>query len=473
MKKLWGGRFKEATSSFAEQFGASIHFDWRLAPYDIQGSLAHVHMLGETGIVSKQEATEIAEGLKKVRARLGRGEVELRASDEDIHMNIERCLTEEIGAVAGKLHTARSRNDQVATDCHLFVRAQIVEAVERMLCLQEALVAQAKANPVAIMPGYTHLQRAQPILFAHHMLAYAQMIQRDIGRMTDAWTRTNVLPLGAGALAGTTFPIDRDLVAKQLGFDGVYENSLDAVSDRDFVLEFIGAASTAMVHLSRLGEELVLWTTGEFGFVELSDALTTGSSMMPQKKNADFAELIRGKSGRVFGSLVGLLTVLKGLPLAYNKDMQEDKEGLFDATDTLLGSLQVATEMISTMRVKPARMRAAAEQGFVNATDAADYLAKKGLPFREAHEVAGKLVGHCVAQGCELLSLSLDDLRRFSSLFDADIFEAISLETVVDRRVSRGGTGSAAVSEQVQRIEADIRGTQGWLGAHRSILERL
>lgn len=466
MKKLWGGRFNESTNSFAESFGASIHFDWRLAPYDIQGSLAHVRMLGETGIISRDEAGAIVDGLQKVRARLERGEIELRTSDEDIHMNIERCLTEEIGPVAGKLHTARSRNDQVATDCHLFVRAQAVQAVEGLVRLQEALLAQARANPAVIMPGYTHLQRAQPILFAHHLMAYAQMFHRDVGRMCDLYKRANVLPLGAGALAGTTFPIDRSLVAAELGFDGVYENSLDAVSDRDFVLEFISAAATAMVHLSRLGEELVLWTTGEFGFVELSDALTTGSSMMPQKKNADFAELIRGKSGRVFGALVGLLTTLKGLPLAYNKDMQEDKEGLFDTTDTLLGCLQVATDMIATLKVNATRMRVAAEQGFVNATDAADYLAKKGLPFREAHEVVGRLVSHCHSAAREILSLSLKELQAFSPLFSADIFEALALETVVNRRTSRGGTGSEAVKAQAQGLDRCLESSREWLKRH-------
>lgn len=463
MKKLWGGRFNEAANSFAEAFGASIGFDCRLAPFDIQGSIAHAKMLAETGIISRDDSKAIVEGLQRVRARLERGELEFRVADEDIHMNIERYLTEEIGATAGKLHTARSRNDQVATDCHLFVRAQVLGVVEALLGMQDALFGQAEMNPDTILPGYTHLQRAQPILFAHQMLAYAQMFQRDAERMMDLWKRANVLPLGAGALAGTTFPIDRELVAKLLHFDGVYENSLDAVSDRDFVLEFLSSAANCMVHLSRLGEELVLWTSGEFGFVELSDALSTGSSMMPQKKNADFAELIRGKSGRVFGSLVGLLTTMKGLPLAYNKDMQEDKEGLFDTTDTLLGCLRVATDMVATMKTRPERMRQAAELGFVNATDAADYLAKKGLPFREAHEIVGRLVAHCVKHNVELLSLSLDQFREFSQLFAADTHEALSLAAVVGRRNSRGGTSPTAVVEQLKRLRLLQQATRGWL----------
>ena len=471
MKKLWGGRFAESANSFAEEFGASILFDCRLAPYDIEGSLAHAEMLGHTGIITKDEAKTICEGLKTVRAKLEKGELEFRISDEDIHMNIERYLTEEIGAVAGKLHTARSRNDQVATDCHLFVRAEVVAVCEHIVRLQSTLVKQAKDNPDAIMPGYTHLQRAQPILYAHHLLAYAQMFQRDLGRMMDLFKRANVLPLGAGALAGTTFPLDRMRVAKTLRFDGVYENSLDAVSDRDFVIEFIANAATCMMHLSRLGEEIVLWTTGEFGFMELHDSLSTGSSMMPQKKNADFAELIRGKTGRVYGSLMGILTTMKGLPLAYNKDMQEDKEGIFDAVDTVLGSLRVAADMIETSKIHPARMKAAAELGYVNATDAADYLAKKGLPFREAHEVVGKMVRSCVQQGRELLSLSLDEFKSFSDLFDKDIFEAISLESVVNRRTTRGGTSSDSVREQLRLLDGVLIENQSWIERHRAVVD--
>jgi len=470
MKKLWGGRFAESANSFAEAFGASILFDCRLAPYDIEGSLAHAEMLGHTGIITKDEAKTICEGLKKVRAKLEKGELEFRVSDEDIHMNIERYLTEEIGPVAGKLHTARSRNDQVATDCHLFVRAEIVSSISLMVELQRALVAKAKEHRGTILPGYTHLQRAQPILFSHHLLAYVQMLQRDISRMTDLWKRTNILPLGAGALAGTTFPIDRLRVATLLRFDGVYENSLDAVSDRDFVLEYLSNCATCMMHLSRLGEEIVLWTSGEFGFIELSDSMSTGSSIMPQKKNADFAELIRGKAGRTYGALMGLLTTMKGLPLAYNKDMQEDKEGIFDVTDTLSGSLRVATDMVSSWKAHPERMKAAAELGFVNATDAADYLAKKGLPFRDAHEVVGKMVRSCYAQQRELLSLSLEEFKAFSPLFERDVIEAISLETVVNRRTSRGGTALSAVDEQLGLLEADLARTAEWLTKHTEIV---
>ena len=470
MKKLWGGRFSESADSFAEAFGASILFDCRLAPFDIQGSIAHAQMLGETGIITAQESSTIQQGLSQVRAKLERGEIEFRISDEDIHMNIERYLTEEIGSLAGKLHTARSRNDQVALDCHLFVRAQIIEFVSALLLLQESLIGQARANPAAIMPGYTHLQRAQPVLFSHHLLAYAQMFQRDIGRLTDLWKRVNILPLGAGALAGTTFPINRDRVAELLGFDELYENSMDAVSDRDFVIEFISCAATCMMHLSRLGEELVLWTTGEFSFVELHDSLSTGSSIMPQKKNPDFAELIRGKTGRVYGALTTILTVMKGLPLAYNKDMQEDKECLFDTVDTVLGSLRVAADMIRTCKINALSMRTSSELGYTNATDAADYLAKKGLPFREAHEVVGKLVRYAITEAKGLEALSLDEYKQLSPIFEADIFEAIALETVVNRRTSRGGTAASAVEQQLKLLENEGACTLEWIAIHTKIV---
>ena len=470
MKKLWGGRFSESADSFAEAFGASILFDCRLAPFDIQGSIAHAQMLGETGIITAQESSTIQQGLSQVRAKLERGEIEFRISDEDIHMNIERYLTEEIGSLAGKLHTARSRNDQVALDCHLFVRAQIIEFVSALLTLQESLIGQARANPAAIMPGYTHLQRAQPVLFSHHLLAYAQMFQRDIGRLTDLWKRVNILPLGAGALAGTTFPINRERVAELLGFDELYENSMDAVSDRDFVIEFISCAATCMMHLSRLGEELVLWTTGEFSFVELHDSLSTGSSIMPQKKNPDFAELIRGKTGRVYGALTTILTVMKGLPLAYNKDMQEDKECLFDTVDTVLGSLRVAADMIRTCKINALSMRTSSELGYTNATDAADYLAKKGLPFREAHEVVGKLVRYAITEAKGLEALSLDEYKQLSPIFEADIFEAIALETVVNRRTSRGGTAASAVEQQLKLLENEGACTLEWIAIHTKIV---
>jgi argininosuccinate lyase len=462
-KKLWGGRFTASADDFAESFGASIHFDYRLAPYDIQGSIAHAEMLGATGIIPPDEASAIIQGLQTLLERLERNELEFSPKDEDIHMNIERHLTELIGPVAGKLHTARSRNDQVALDLHLFVRDHLLEIVRSSYTLQHTLIEKAQAHLDVVMPGYTHLQRAQPVLFAHHLLAYAQMCQRDIDRLCDLWKRVNVLPLGAGALAGTTFPIDRKLVAKLLHFDAVYTNSMDAVSDRDFALEFLNASATIMMHLSRLCEEIVLWSSGEFGFIELHDSLSTGSSIMPQKKNPDFAELIRGKTGRVYGSLIALYTVMKGLPLTYNKDMQEDKEGVFDTLDTVLGSLRLTADMIRTLTVKPDTMRTSAAGGYTNATDAADYLAKKGLPFREAHEVVGKLVRHCIEHTKDLSQLSLEEFTAVSPLFEDDIYQAIELETVVKRRATLGGTARSAVTEQLQSLHAQQSETQRWL----------
>lgn len=470
MKKLWGGRFSDSADAFAEAFGASISFDQLFAPYDIQGSIAHATMLGETGIISKDESSQIVAGLKKILGRWEKGELEFRLSDEDIHMNIERYLTEEIGAVAGKLHTARSRNDQVATDFHLYIRAQLVALAAALQEAQQALIEKARTNLDAIMPGYTHLQRAQPVLFSHHLLAYAAMFDRDAARLQDLWKRVNILPLGAGALAGTTFPINRERVAELLKFDGVYENSMDAVSDRDFALEFLNCCATTMMHLSRLCEEIIIWSTGEFAFIELHDSLSTGSSIMPQKKNADFAELIRGKTGRVYGALTTLYTVMKGLPLTYNKDMQEDKEGVFDAADTVLGSLKIAAAMVRTLTVNKENMRLHAERGYTNATDAADYLAKKGLPFREAHEVVGKLVKHCVLNRCDLGSVTLETYKSFSPLFENDIFEAIELETVVDRRTTRGGTGTTAVQAQMGIAEGRQRELSRWVDLHRALV---
>lgn len=470
MQKLWGGRFSASADSFAEEFGASISFDKRLAPFDIQGSIAHATMLGATGIISTDESDSIVKGLVRVRERLERGELEFRLSDEDIHMNIERYLTEEIGPVAGKLHTARSRNDQVATDFHLFIRASLVETVHALRELQKALAEQAKIHQAVILPGYTHLQRAQPVFFSQHLLAYVQMVQRDIDRAVDLWKRANVSPLGAGALAGTTFPIDRELVAKLLRFDGVYENSMDAVSDRDFVLEYQALSAISMMHLSRLCEEIIIWTSGEFGYIELHDSLSTGSSMMPQKKNADFAELVRGKTGRVYGALLSLLTTMKGLPLTYNKDMQEDKEGVFDTVDTLIGSLTVVASMVRTWKVRADAMRTSAESGFTNATDAADYLAKKGLPFREAHEVVGKLVRYCIEQRKSLLDLTLNDFKVFSPIFEQDVFDDLTLEAVVNRRNSRGGTGAQSISTQLELSATLLKRSEEWLSSARSVV---
>jgi argininosuccinate lyase len=466
VSKLWGGRFTKKTDQLVEEYTASILFDKELAEEDIQGSLAHVTMLGQCGILPVEDVEAIKDGLKRIRERIRRGEVEYSVGDEDIHMNIEKLLIEQIGPVGGKLHTGRSRNDQVATDMHLYLRRRVTEFVGLLARLQEALIRQAKANMDTIVPGYTHLQRAQPILFAHHLMAYVEMFQRDIDRFRDSFRRINVLPLGAGALAGTTFPIDRHLVAELLHFDAVYENSLDAVSDRDFIVEFLSCASLVMMHLSRLCEELVLWSSTEFQFVELDDAFCTGSSIMPQKKNPDVAELVRGKTGRVYGHLIGLLTTLKALPLAYNKDMQEDKEGMFDTVRTLQGALQLFAPMVETMKVNRQRMREAVNRDFSNATDIADYLVRKGLPFRQAHEVIGKTVLYCLQNGKFLLDLTLDEYRSFSPLFDEDIYEVLQPERVVDARDVYGGTAANRVRDAVERAERRLSETREWVEAH-------
>ncbi|GIP41005.1 argininosuccinate lyase [Paenibacillus sp. J31TS4] len=468
MSKLWGGRFTKKTDQLVEEYTASILFDKELAEEDIQGSLAHVTMLGKCGIIPQEDAAKIQEGLRQVLDRIRSGGLTFSVEDEDIHMNIEKALIETIGPVGGKLHTGRSRNDQVATDMHLYLRRRVIEFVGLLDKLQEALLEQARANLDTIVPGYTHLQRAQPILFAHHLMAYVSMFQRDIERLQDSYKRINVLPLGAGALAGTTFPIDRHFVAEQLGFDGVYENSLDAVSDRDFIVEFLANASLIMTHLSRFCEELVLWSSTEFAFIELDDAFCTGSSIMPQKKNPDVAELVRGKTGRVYGNLVGLLTVLKALPLAYNKDMQEDKEGMFDTVKTLQGALQLFAPMVTTMKVNKNRMRQAVNQDFSNATDIADFLVNKGLPFREAHEIIGKTVLYCIQQGKYLLDLSLDEFRQFSPLFDEGIYPVLQPEQVVNARNVYGGTASAQVEAAVGRAEQKRGETTAWLERYES-----
>lgn len=462
MSKLWGGRFTKKTDQLVEEYTASIMFDKELAEEDIQGSLAHVTMLGKCGILPTEDVEKIKDGLHQVRDMIRRGEVEFSVSDEDIHMNVEKTLIEQIGPVGGKLHTGRSRNDQVATDMHLYLRKRVVEFVGMLVKLQEALIGQAKANLDTILPGYTHLQRAQPILFAHHMMAYVSMFGRDIERLQDSYKRIDMLPLGAGALAGTTFPIDRHFVADQLGFERVYENSLDAVSDRDFIVEFLSNASLIMTHLSRLCEEIVLWSSTEFQFVELDDAFTTGSSIMPQKKNPDVAELVRGKTGRVYGNLVGMLTVLKALPLAYNKDMQEDKEGMFDTVRTLQGALQLFAPMIATMKVNRDRMRQAVSQDFSNATDIADYLASKGLPFRQAHEVIGKTVLYCIQNKKYLLDLSMEEFLQFSELFDEKIYEVLQPEQVVNARNVYGGTAAAQVSAAIGRAEESVGASSDW-----------
>lgn len=456
MAKLWGGRFQKETNKLIEELTASIAFDQKLANEDIEGSLAHVKMLGECGIIPVEDAEKIGAGLLVIQKKVASGRVDYQVAHEDIHMNIEKMLTDEIGPVAGKLHTGRSRNDQVATDMHLYLRNKTKHLIALIESVQEALVAQANEHVTTILPGYTHLQRAQPVSFAHHLLAYFWMLERDKGRLADSLKRINVLPLGAGALAGTTFPINRARVAELLDFDGVYPNSLDAVSDRDFIVEFLAAASLIMVHLSRLSEELILWSSQEFQFIELDDSFCTGSSMMPQKKNPDVPELIRGKTGRVFGNLFGLLTVLKGLPLAYNKDMQEDKEGMFDSVETLEGALMLLAPMLGTMTVNVAVMQQAVYKDYSNATDLADYLVEKGMPFREAHEVIGQLVQYSLQNGKFLLDLDLSEFKNLSPLFDEKVYTVLKPEHVVAARNSEGGTGFTQVQKQLELAKTHL-----------------
>ncbi|WP_059103802.1 argininosuccinate lyase [Shouchella shacheensis] len=451
MSKLWGGRFTKSAEEWVDEFGASIGFDQELVQEDIEGSLAHVAMLAKCGIISDEEATKIKEGLQVLKQKAENGELEFSVAQEDIHLNLEKQLIDEIGPVGGKLHTGRSRNDQVATDMHLYLRNEAREIMVAVRALQEALTKQAADHVETLIPGYTHMQRAQPVSFAHHLLAYFWMLERDYGRLHDAGKRSNLSPLGAGALAGTTFPIDRTYSAELLGFDGIYENSLDAVSDRDFIVEFLSNASMLMMHLSRLCEELILWSSQEFQFIEMDDSFATGSSIMPQKKNPDMAELIRGKTGRVYGNLFSLLTTLKGLPLAYNKDMQEDKEGMFDTVKTVKGSLRIFAGMIETMTVNEGTMAKAVHEDFSNATELADYLATKGMPFREAHEVVGKLVLTAIERGVYLLDLKMEDYQGASELFAEDIYEVLQPHTVVARRNSAGGTGFDQVQSALEK----------------------
>mgnify|MGYP001820501581 FL=1 len=448
-EKLWAGRFTQPTDAFVEEFTASINFDQRMYRYDILGSITHARMLARQGIVSENEAETIVQGLEGILAEIEAGDFEFTVAREDIHMNIEARLIEKIGAVGGKLHTARSRNDQVALDVRLYLRDEIDAIAQALGTLQAALLDQAEKNLDVIMPGYTHLQTAQPVLFAHHLLAYFEMLARDTGRLHDLRSRLNHLPLGAGALAGTTFAIDREWVAEQLGFAGVTRNSLDTVSDRDFALEFCSFASILMMHLSRLSEELILWSSADFAFIELSDAFCTGSSIMPQKKNPDVPELVRGKTGRTYGNLISLLTLMKSLPLAYNKDMQEDKEPLFDTIDTVRGSLKVFAGMIAEMRVNPEQMRIAAGRGFSTATDIADYLVRKGLPFRNAHEVVGKTVRFCVENEKPIPELTLEEFHQFSADIDGDIFNYVTLKASVNARKATGGTAREAVEKEI------------------------
>ena len=456
--KLWGGRFEGTVEDWVEQFGASISFDHQLAKFDLMGSLAHVQMLGQTGILSLGEAEQIQDGLQALLRDLEAGELHFDIANEDIHMNMEVLLTEKIGPLAGKLHTARSRNDQVATDMHLYLKEQLGHVLDKLANLNSVLLDLAEKHVETIMPGYTHLQHAQPISFAHHLMAYYNMFQRDSERFAFNLKHTDLSPLGAAALAGTTFPIDRQLSSDLLGFQQPYTNSLDAVSDRDFILEFLSNASMLMMHMSRFCEEIINWCSFEYQYISLSDSFSTGSSIMPQKKNPDMAELIRGKTGRVYGNLLGLLTVMKSLPLAYNKDLQEDKEGMFDTVETILNSLDVLAGMLSSMQVNKAKMQQSTENDFSNATELADYLAEKGLPFREAHEIVGKLVLDSIKHGKNIQDWDLEELQTYHPLIEEDIYIYLRPETAVQRRNSLGGTGFEQVKYQIEQAKKELKG---------------
>lgn len=453
---LWSGRFTQDVSEFTQRFGASLPVDKALYAQDIAGSQAHARMLAKTGVISNDDAAAIVGGLDRIKARIDAGTFEFNINDEDIHMSVERALIADIGDAGARLHTGRSRNDQVATDTRLFAKQRCTQLMEANVMLRKALIAQAEEHFDIILPGYTHLQHAQPVLFSHHMLAYVWMLTRDFERLAAARRAADASPLGSAALAGTTYPLDRQMTADDLGFSNVIPNSLDAVSDRDFLLDLSYACSVSCMHLSRLCEEIVLWSTSEFDFIELSDAFSTGSSIMPQKKNPDFAELIRGKTGRVVGDLVALLVTMKALPLAYNKDLQEDKEGAIDAAKTLEDCLVCAAGMIETMEVKPASMLSQAKKGYLAATDVADYLAKKGLPFRNAHAVVGHLVLTCEQRGCDLSDLSIEDFKAASDLFEDDIVNELDLASIVSARITEGGTGGSAVRVQLEQAKSAL-----------------
>ena len=457
MEKMWAGRFLSALDRQADDFNSSIHFDSKMVKEDIEGSLAHAAMLAKQGIITYDDCASITDGLKGILSDVLEGTLPIDMEAEDIHMFVEAELTRRIGDVGKRLHTARSRNDQVALDLRMYLRNEAKTIRSSLLTLIEAIHEQAAANTDAIMPGYTHLQRAQPVVFAHHLLAYAMMFIRDVGRLDDCVKRMNVSPLGSCALAGTTYPTDRMAVAEALHFDGITMNSMDGVSDRDFCVEMLSVCSLIMMHLSRFSEEVILWSSWEFSFVELSDAYTTGSSIMPQKKNSDMAELVRGKTGRVYGDLIGTLTMLKGLPLAYNKDMQEDKESVFDGVETVQKCLSIFAPMLSTMKVKKENMREAAGRGFINATDLADYLTKKGMPFRSAYKIVGSIVAACIADGKTLETLPMETYRTFSELFEDDLFEEISLDTCVKKRISAGSTGPGSVMAQLGYVEEFLK----------------
>ncbi len=451
--KLWGGRFQKETDALVDDFNSSIGFDARLYQQDIAGSIAHAAMLGRQGIIEQEEAQKIIEGLRGILADIEAGKVEFSQDNEDIHMNIESILTQRIGDTGKRLHTARSRNDQVAVDFRAYVKKEIGSVISQLLALEKVLLAKAGENLDTVMPGYTHLQRAQPVTFAHHLMAYANMFKRDITRLEDCAERMDECPLGAGALAATTYPVDRFRTAEALGFARPTDNSMDSVSDRDFAIEFLSACSILMMHLSRFSEEIILWCSWEFRFVELDDAYSTGSSIMPQKKNPDVAELVRGKTGRVYGSLMTLLTVMKALPLAYNKDMQEDKECVFDAIDTVEMCLPVFTAMLNTMTVKKENMARAASGGFINATDCADYLTKKGMPFRQAYTIVGQLVQRCIQLDQTLESLPLEEYQKISPVFQQDVYQALDLGACVNGRTVYGGPARSSVEKQMRLIE--------------------
>ena len=453
MDKMWAGRFQKALDKEADDFNSSIHFDCKMYKQDITGSIAHAQMLAKQVIISVEEMETLVEGLGGILDDLNNGKLQFDMDAEDIHMFVEAELTKRVGDVGKKLHTARSRNDQVALDIRMYLRDESGEIIDLIKNLLAAIVEKAEANKSVIMPGYTHLQRAQPITFAHHLLAYAMMFTRDITRIKDAVKRMNLSPIGCCALAGTTFNTDRYFEAEKLGFDGITLNSLDGVSDRDFCVELMSAFAVVMMHLSRFSEEIILWSSLEFSFVELDDAYTTGSSIMPQKKNSDIAELVRGKTGRVYGDLMALLTTLKGLPLAYNKDMQEDKEAIFDSIETVKKCLKNFAPMIATMNVKTDKMYSAAQGGFINATDLADYLAKKGLPFRSAYKIVGQIVAYCIQNNKVLDAVSMEEYKQFSDVFEDDLYDEISLETCVNKRTSAGGTGPQSVETQIKFIK--------------------
>ena len=456
MAKMWAGRTSGVTDSIADDFNSSIRFDCKMYRQDITGSMAHAAMLGAKGIIAGSEADALIEGLQGILDDLDSGMLEFDYSCEDIHMFVEQVLTQRLGDVGRKLHTARSRNDQVALDLRMYLRSEIDEITVLVKALLDAILEQAEKNKSVIMPGYTHLQRAQPILFSHHLMAYAMMLLRDLGRLADCRGRMNISPIGCCALAGTTYDTDRRFEAAQLGFDGIAMNSIDGVSDRDFCVELMSAIAALMMHLSRFSEEIILWASWEFKFIELSDAYTTGSSIMPQKKNPDMAELVRGKTGRVYGDLMAMLTTLKGLPLAYNKDMQEDKEAVFDAVETVKMCLKVFAPMLATMTSRPDNMKKAAQGGFINATDLADYLVKKGLPFRSAYKISGQIVARCIAEGKVLETLPLESYKEFSDLFEADLYQDIDLLTCVEKRISEGGTSVASVEAQIAYVKEQL-----------------